>query len=233
MIHSNFQCEFYFIRHGESESNATPGFAAGVNFDAPLTPLGFDQAEMLGRRFKDEGMCFDRIYSSSMTRTLQTTETMLKAMGASGAPYETVDDIIEQQIPGWRGKPSEEVLTPEVRELRATAGMWFVPGDGESERSVERRFSIWLEDEILFNGEYAGSGRNTIAIVSHGQAMRCIFHYILGFQERYFRSIALDNASISRFKFTLTGWWLLSINDASHTNQIGDLNRVGETTTTA
>ena len=36
MIHENFQCEFYFIRHGESLSNATPGFAAGVNFDAPL-----------------------------------------------------------------------------------------------------------------------------------------------------------------------------------------------------
>lgn len=198
-----------------------------------MTKRGFEQARALGKRLKADGVTFDRVYASSLIRAVQTTETMLKAMGASGAPYETVDEIIEQQIPGWRGKPSEEVLTPEVRELRATAGMWFVPGDGESERSVERRFSIWLEDEILFNGEYAGSGRHTIAIVSHGQAMRCIFHYILGFQERYFRSIALDNASISRFKFTVAGWWLLSINDASHTNHIGDVNRGGETRATA
>ena len=40
MIHENFQCEFYFIRHGESLSNATPGFAAGANFDATYTPPG-------------------------------------------------------------------------------------------------------------------------------------------------------------------------------------------------
>lgn len=42
MIHENFRCEFYFIRYGQSESNATPGVIVGGNFDAPLTSLGRD-----------------------------------------------------------------------------------------------------------------------------------------------------------------------------------------------
>ena len=36
MIHKDFQCEFYFIRHGESTSNARPGYAADADFNAPL-----------------------------------------------------------------------------------------------------------------------------------------------------------------------------------------------------
>ena len=87
MIHKDFSCEFYFIRHGESQSNATPGFVAGVNYDAPLTDRGFAQARLLGRRLRREGARFDRVYSSSMTRTVQTTETMLEAMGDPGRDF--------------------------------------------------------------------------------------------------------------------------------------------------
>ena len=86
MIHERFQCEFYFIRHGESLSNATPGFAAGVNFDAPLTPAGVEQARALGRRLKQENVRFDRVYSSSLTRAIQTTEAMLSGMGEADRP---------------------------------------------------------------------------------------------------------------------------------------------------
>ena len=62
MIHKDFNCEIYFIRHGESESNATPGLAAGTNFDAPLTKLGHQQAKLLGERFKNDKINFDKVY---------------------------------------------------------------------------------------------------------------------------------------------------------------------------
>ena len=107
MIHSDFQCEFYFIRHGESVSNATPGFVAGVNFNAPLTDNGVAQARLLGRRLKGENIRFDRIYSSSLVRAVQTTEAMLEAMDEPGRPFVRVDALIEQQIPGWRGVPTD------------------------------------------------------------------------------------------------------------------------------
>ena len=45
MIHDNVEFDLYFIRHGESQSNVTPGIAAGANFDAPMTDRGHLQAE--------------------------------------------------------------------------------------------------------------------------------------------------------------------------------------------
>ena len=73
MIHDNVEFDFYFIRHGESESNVTLGIAAGANFDAPMTPRGHRQAEAAGKRLADEGVTFDKIYSSSLVRAVQTT----------------------------------------------------------------------------------------------------------------------------------------------------------------
>ena len=107
MIHKDFNCEIYFIRHGQSESNATPGIAAGINFDAPLTKLGHHQAKLLGERFKSDGINFDKIYCSTLIRAIQTTENMLMGMDNSNQPVLKVADIIEQQIPGWRGVPVE------------------------------------------------------------------------------------------------------------------------------
>ena len=96
MIHQNFECEFYFIRHGQSESNATPEYLSG-SIDSSLTPKGFEQARLLGERFKEDGITFDRVYSSSLLRTVQTTQTMLEAMGEPDRDFPRIDAIIEQK----------------------------------------------------------------------------------------------------------------------------------------
>ncbi len=217
--------DLYFIRHGESESNTVPGLAAGRNWNSPMTPRGFEQGRALGERLKNEGVAFYRVYSSSLTRAVQTTETMLEAMGLPGDGFERVDEIIERQVPAWRGKRLDETETPENFRQWAWRGKWFVPGDGESERVVERRFSNWLEDTVISDVQQQAAGRQTVAIVSHGFAMQCLFHYILGYQERYIGKIQLDNTSITRFKFGERGWFLVSLNDAWHTSEIGDMSR--------
>lgn len=230
MIHEDFECEIYFIRHGQSESNATPGLAAGVNFDAPLTDLGFEQAKLVGERLKREGITFDHVYSSSMTRAIQTTETMLTAMGESDRQFPRIEAIMEQQMPGWRGLPIEEVMTPENIAYMRGKGSHFIPPQGESYRMVQRRYSNWIEDAILYNDDIISQSENLrIAVVSHGAASRCLFHYIMGFDENLIWRIVLDNTSISRFKFNKFGWTPVSINDSSHILAAG-LNAASEIT---
>ena len=217
MIHTDFRCEFYFIRHGESESNATPGFAAGTNFDAPLTDLGATQATLLGKRLRDEGIEFDLVYSSSLDRAIKTARLMLDAMGEPERDYPKVDDIIEQQIPGWRGVPVEEVHTPENRAYMLEKGPDFVPPQGESLRMVQRRVSGWLEREIIYNESLTSEPQNlTVAVVGHGTASRCLFQYIMGFRDSMLSRMAIDNTSISRFIFDRRGWSVVRLNDASH-----------------
>ena len=217
MIHTDFRCEFYFIRHGESESNATPGFAAGTNFDAPLTDLGATQATLLGKRLRAEGIEFDLVYSSSLDRAIKTARLMLDAMGEPERDYPKVDDIIEQQIPGWRGVPVEEVHTPENRVYMLEKGPDFVPPQGESLRMVQRRVSGWLEREIIYNESLTSEPQNLrVAVVGHGTASRCLFQYIMGFRDSMLSRMAIDNTSISRFVFDRRGWSVVRLNDASH-----------------
>jgi broad specificity phosphatase PhoE len=226
MINRDVEFNIYFIRHGESESNVVPGLAAGSNFDAPLTARGHRQARALGERFRREEVTFERIYSSALIRAVQTTEEMLLGMGRSGVKFQQVGEIIERQVPAWRGRPVSEVWTPEVLLMSAEAGKWFQPADGESFRVVERRASNWLEDELLLNpawGEKPGSHR--IAIIAHGETLRCLFHYIMGFDQGLIPRIQVDNTSVSRFRFGSKGWTVNSLNDASHTYDLGDVNR--------
>lgn len=215
----------YFIRHGESESNVTPGIAAGKNFDAPMTERGHRQAFALGKRLRREGVSFERIYSSSLIRAVQTTEGMLKGMGLTELKFERVGQIIERQVPAWRGRLAAEVLTPEVLLMSAEAGKWFRPADGESFRTVERRASNWLEDELLFSPAWSKRpGSHRIAIITHGETLRCLFHYIMGFDHGLIPRIQVDNTSVSRFRFGRDGWKVNSLNDSSHTHDIGEVN---------
>lgn len=226
LIHENVEFDFYFIRHGESQSNVTLGIAAGANFDAPMTDRGHKQAEAAGARLGEEGVVFEKIYSSALVRAVQTTEGVLKGMGIPDTEFTQVEEIIEKQTPGWRGKLTKDVMPTEVRLLMAEKGQFFKAADGETMRWVERRASGWLEDEILYNPEwYEKPGTHTIAIVSHGDTMRALLHYITGMDNRLTMRTDIFNCSISRFRFGKLGWSIGSINDASHTLALGDIVR--------
>ena len=224
MIHKDFNCEIYFIRHGESESNATPGLASGVNYDAPLTKLGHQQAKLLGERFKNEKMSFDKVFSSTLTRAVQTTENMFAGMGNEGNSFQKVPEIIEQQIPGWRGVPTEEAYTNDTMTYIMEKGNDFVGPDGESIREVQKRATNWLEDELIYNRDLCIEPQSLkVAIISHESTLRSIFHYIMGFDQRLTYKIGVDNTSISRFIFNSKGWSVVCLNDSSHlkTNSTG------------
>lgn len=217
MIHKHFNLDLYFIRHGESQSNATPGLAAGTNYDAPLTELGHHQAKLLGERFKLENLSFDKIYSSTMTRAIQTTENMLDAKGEGKREFSKIEEIIEQQIPGWRGVPTEEAYTSETMTYIMEKGRDFVGPEGESIREVQKRATNWLEDELIYNRELCKTPQSLkVAIVGHGNTMRSIFHYVMGFDQRLIYKIGVDNTSISRFIFNSKGWSVVCLNDNAH-----------------
>ena len=222
MIHKDFKCEFYFVRHGESGSNATPGFVAGLDYDSPLTDRGFCQARLLGERLKSERVRFDRVYSSNLARAVETTSAMLDAMGEGDRDFPRVEALMEQQVPGWRGVPIEEVFTPESRAYMLAKGAHFVGPQGESMRVVRRRVSNWLEDEIIYNEKLTSRPTAlTIGIVGHGNASRCLFQYIMGFDDSFLWRITLDNTAISRFIFDSRGWSLVRLNDSHHLGNQG------------
>ena len=52
-----------------------------------------------------------------------------------------------------------------------------------------------------------------------------MFHFIIAFNGRLIFNLRLDNCSISRIRFNSNPWSVISINDAYHTFEIGDVTR--------
>lgn len=66
----------YLIRHGEVYNPKR--IIYGRTVDVPLSSVGFEQAKSLGERLKDRGIRPDIIYCCTLTRAIQTAETMSK-----------------------------------------------------------------------------------------------------------------------------------------------------------
>ena len=91
----------------------------------------------------------------------------------------------------------------------------FCPPGGESQRMVERRFSNWLEDEILENTSFKNHDK-TIIIFSHGVAIACLLHYMMGFNDRLIYRFKIANTGICEFDYNSQGWFPISINSTNH-----------------
>lgn len=79
--------ELYIVRHGQSESNA------GIDAEDPaLTETGKEQARLTGETLQN--VRFDRVYTSHLTRAVQTAAAILTAQ-QSEATLEILPELAE------------------------------------------------------------------------------------------------------------------------------------------
>ncbi|MFB8025795.1 MULTISPECIES: histidine phosphatase family protein [unclassified Streptomyces] len=149
------------IRHGQTPSNvkrvldtAEPG--------APLTPLGQEQAAALPDALAGEKI--EALYASTLLRT-QLTAAPLAAR--TGLEVRVRDGIRELSAGDLEMRGDDEA----IETYMTTAFAWAagdtelrMPG-GESGTEAMRRFDAVVE-------EAAGTGAGTVAMVSHGAAIR-------------------------------------------------------------
>lgn len=211
------------IRHGESEINATPD-AMGQSADVPLTKKGKTQAMSLRNKFLKRSEWFDFIYSSPYTRALDTAN-IVKGNNFSDKSIILAEELREYSAGGWTGGSRSKTLTEEVKNRMAHLDHCFLPPDGESLNMVERRAGQWIEQTIMYNPEMIelsrirkdnGFAPINIACFSHGMTIKCILHYIMGFDKNFTWKINIENTSITKVSFGKSGWVLHYINDHSH-----------------
>lgn len=152
---------FIFVRHGESQANAS-GLIATL--DSPLTDKGKDQAHKTGLELKNKGI--DTILCSPLTRAKQTAEIIAKELKINPSKIQTVDDLQERLAPGFEGKPKEH------------PGEWYILTDDPREESREtliKRMTRALETIK----ESVGEGNNVLA-VGHGASGYYLFEVAKG-----------------------------------------------------
>ena len=197
----------YLIRHGQSEVNANPD-QIGQTSSVPLTQLGILQSNKLLNRFKQDNIKFNYIYSSPYSRALDTAQISCQDQPIK---INIVEDLREYSAGDWTGKSRSETINEQVKLRMAQLGNGFLPPSGESLHMVERRVSNWLETNIIYRNL---SGN--IAVFSHGMTIKCLLHYIMGFDQIFTWKISLDNTSVTHLTYGIDGWRVLSINDTCH-----------------
>jgi alpha-ribazole phosphatase len=212
----------YLIRHGESEGNIVPDII-GQNYDVKLTEKGVSQANFLGHRFRNNGIVPDLVCSSTYLRAKTTAKIFGKIVGYGDLEESGLiltDSLVEYNPGDWKGKKRSEIYE-DVQKLKDITykHMGFLFPNGESYHQVERRASAWLEETIIYDKEIlamADKKEVHIAVFSHGQTIKCLLHYILGFDASFLWKIRIGNTSISHVVYNDKGFFLNSINDMAH-----------------
>lgn len=143
----------YLVRHCQS---------AGQQAEAPLTPLGFEQAEQLVDRFRQLGVA--RIVSSPYRRAVQSVEPLANDLGLT---LETDERLIERVL-------STEWLDDWREGLRAAWDDFdlTLPG-GESSRQATSRGMAAILDVV-------DDPRQPAVVATHGNLLALILHAIDG-----------------------------------------------------
>ena len=161
------------VRHGQTSYNKkriTQG-----QLDIPLDEVGIQQAALAGEELKEES--FDCIYSSDLSRAIQTASEITKQNVASSKDRLGIKrDVLlrEQGFGEMEDKPWEELTN-----AANAAGMIgeeekrFVPLNGEHEDDVLKRAKKFLDklcSDFLDISNLVPSRNNSfdILIVSHG-----------------------------------------------------------------
>lgn len=214
----------YLIRHGQSEINVMPNMV-GQKEDSRLTEKGREQAKLLGQRLAKENKKLDVVCSSPYSRAHDTCQIALGEMPEDlKSPIAIVPEVREYSAGDWTHAKRDEVHNEAVLLRMAAMTSGFLPPNGESMHMVERRASKWLEDNILYNENIKQmaiekssiNDKLNIAIFSHGMTIKCLLHYIMGFDQSFIWKLTLENTSINKLYFGAEGWRLLSINDHAH-----------------
>ncbi|MFC3927379.1 histidine phosphatase family protein [Streptococcus caprae] len=186
----------YLMKHGQTLFNQLGRIQGWC--DSPLTSLGREQALLARHFFKDEGIKFDRYYSSSSERCC---ETMQIATGQTSF-------IRLKGLKDWnfgRMEGQQECLFPNRNSIYESFDDFYLQFDGESEGQFRSRISRTIRSIIdeLDNGETALAITNTGVIIQllkylkleqyldHTFSHATIFEFIIG-EEEYKLARILD-----------------------------------------
>ena len=181
----------YFARHGQTEANVQKRFSGFK--DAPLTPLGLEQAAQVGhilkRELGEESFC--QFISSPLARAVATMKIARQAMGLPAEGFATDNRLKEINLGVWDQLTDEEAraLSPILFEQRG-ADIWHVrvPG-GENYAEVAARISDWVRE----------LKSDTIAI-SHGATTRILRGLLAGLDWREMSSLDEPQGVVFRVK---------------------------------
>lgn len=167
----------YFIRHGQSEFNATyrHGDADPMIFDAPLTSLGRRQAEETRAKVADLGI--SRVISSPLTRALQTSLVIFDGIApitVAAGHHEKLDHSCDVgRSPGDLARDFPTLSFAHLPE------QWWHQGPKNAAGVAFEREEVFVERMAGFDRSLRQLTERPLAIVGHGNAFKVLIGRLL------------------------------------------------------
>lgn len=199
--------DILFVRHGQPQW-AVDGLS---QLDPQLTDLGRRQAELAAERIaSDAKATAAELIVSPATRSQQTAVPVARETGLA---MDTIDDLLEIQMPDWEGVTEEAVIDVFKTTRNRTPDEWWdgLPG-GESFRDFHDRVTTALDALLAARGMTRNAddprlwdveqdpGR--IVIVAHGGTNSVCLTHLMGVPPSpwEWEKFVLFHASFARVK---------------------------------
>ncbi|MCH5192690.1 MAG: histidine phosphatase family protein [Oscillospiraceae bacterium] len=183
--------KIYFVRHAEAMGNVLEFFQGRT--DTEVSEKGLAQLECLAERFRN--IPIEKIYSSPLKRAAATAEAVNRY---HGLPILFDDELIEINGGVWEGRPWSElpVLYPTEHRLWTDKMEDFYIEGGEKMTEVFERMKKAV-------GRIAAENQgHTIAVVSHGCALRNYLCYAAGDSIEHLKDVGWsDNTAVSLVEY--------------------------------
>jgi len=172
--------------------------------ESRINEEGKKQAGKLRDRLAEEKIA--KIYSSSMTRALETAEIVAESQDVE---IEEIDELKEVARAKFEGEKFEELIE-EITNSETEDYLW-KPEDGESLEELKKRGV-----EVLNNIKEKHRDEQ-IVVISHGGTISSTLLGILEHSAKNSYRIKQENCSINKLEWkTNKGWTIHSINNTSH-----------------
>lgn len=200
----------YLVRHGQTAWNVGEIFRGRA--DIPLDETGKREVHLAGETLRDETL--HAVYSSPLSRSMETAENIAKFHDISVTPLDAIIDISYGE---WEGLGNQEVQQkyPDLHALWLTEPHKVLFPGGESLDEVRSRTMAALDDLLVKHQE------ENFALVAHRVPNKVICCALLGLDNSHFWRIQQDTASTNLFVYR-NGQWIISyLNDTSYLKSLG------------
>ena len=200
----------YLVRHGQTAWNVGEIFRGRA--DIPLDETGKREVHLAGETLKDETL--HAVYSSPLSRSMETTENIAKFHDISVTPLDAIIDISYGE---WEGMGNQEVQQkyPDLHTLWLSEPHKVLFPGGESLDEVRSRSMAALEDLLVKHQD------ENFALIAHRVPNKVICCALLGLDNSHFWRIQQDTASTNLFVYR-NGQWIISyLNDTSYLKSLG------------
>lgn len=181
----NQRINLFFVRHGQSEANEKKVICGQL--DSPLSKLGIKQARQLKESLDNEGLNFDKCYTSPLSRAYKTAEIVY-----GSNKYNIISDLVEINAGDYSHLTTKELI--EINPTLHNHGLepTLKYPKGESLEELNLRTIEWFENMIKQT-----SCSQKILIVAHWGSINIMIQHILKIPLERYSSFYLQNCHLA------------------------------------